>query len=177
MTSRWSPLLLALALAGCRRTPPPGLPAGVAIEDLPDAETWGARLRATEAGRPTLDVDAPYLARYARAPAAAGLAVADGDSSAVFLGPPPEATAGAPATRVAVRLYDAAGGATVSAERAWLREASGRLVAEGRAEATVGGARLTAARIAAGRDGAFTDRKSTRLNSSHSTLSRMPSSA
>ncbi len=163
MTSRRSlSVLLALAplvasgLAGCVRTPPPGLPAGVAIEDLPDAETWGARLRATDGGRPTLDVDAPYLARYARAPASAGITATDGDSSAVFLGPPPEAPAGTPAARVAVRLYDGTGGATVSAERAWLHEASGRLVAEGRAEATVGGARVTAARITAGRDGAFT---------------------
>ncbi|HEX9951277.1 MAG TPA: hypothetical protein VGB53_05875 [Rubricoccaceae bacterium] len=155
---------LGAALAGCVRTPPPGLPEGVTVEDLPDAETWGARLRTTEAGRPTLDVDAPYLARYRRAPAeglaAVGVSPADpGDSSAVFLGPPPDAAAGEPAARISVRLYDAAGTpvATVTAERAWLHEATGRLVAEGRAEATGGdGARVTAARIAATRDGDVT---------------------
>ena len=157
---------LGAALAGCVRTAPPGLPEGITVDDLPDAETWGARLRTTDAGRPTLDVDAPYLARYRRAPAdglaAVGAGADTGDSSAVFLGPPPDAPAGAggtPPARISVRLYDAAGApvATVTAERAWLHEATGRLVAEGRAEATAGdGARVTAARIAATRDGDVT---------------------
>ena len=156
---------LGAALAGCVRTAPPGLPEGITVDDLPDAETWGARLRTTDAGRPTLDVDAPYLARYHRAPAdglAAVGATGAGDSSAVFLGPPPDAPAGAggtPPARISVRLYDAAGApvATVTAERAWRHAATGRLVAEGRAEAIGGdGARVTAARIAATRDGDVT---------------------
>ena len=154
---------LGAALAGCVRTAPPGLPEGITVDDLPDAETWGARLRTTDAGRPTLDVDATYLARYRRAPAdglaAVGAGADTGDSSAVFLGPPPDAPSGTSAARISVRLYDAAGApvATVTAARAGLHEATGRLVAEGRAEATAGdGARVTAARIAATRDGDVT---------------------
>ena len=162
MTPRLALLaLLSLAVGACTRVAPAGLPAGTTLEDLPEAETWGARLRTSEAGRPALEVDAPYLARFRHAPAAAGIvdaSVASGDSSAVFLGPPPDAPAGAEAARVSVRLFDAAGraAATVTADRAWLQEASGRLVAEGRAEATLGSARVTAPRIAATRDGAFT---------------------
>ena len=145
-------------LGACTRVAPPGLPAGTTLEDLPEAETWDARLRTSDDGRPLVEVDAPYLARFRRAPASAGLDTASGDSAAVFLGPPPDARAGAPAGRVSVRLFDATGApaATVSADRAWLQEASGRLVAEGRVEATVGsGGRVAAPRLTATRDGAF----------------------
>ncbi len=158
MTLRLALLALcALTLGACTRVAPAGLPAGTALEDLPEAETWGARLRSSEAGRPSLEVDAPYLARFRHAPPEAGLA-SGSDSSAVFLGPPPDAPDGAEAARVSVRLFDAQGraAASVSADRAWLQEATGRLVAEGRAEATVGGARVQAPRIAATRDGGFT---------------------
>ena len=159
-------LLTLAALAGCTRTAPPGLPAGTTLDDLPDAETWGARLRTSDDGRPRIEVDAPYLARYRRAPASARLDLSDGaggvDSSAVFLGPPPEAAGRASrapdsTARVSVRLFGADGtpSATVTAGRAWLHEASGRLVAEGRVEATVAGARVTAARLTTTRDGAF----------------------
>lgn len=138
------------------------------VDDLPEAETWGARLRTSDDGRPLVELDAPYLARYRRAPASArlDLTTPDGgvDSAAVFLGPPPEAPRGASAERVSVRLFTPGGApsATVTAERAWLHEASGRLVAEGRAEATVasggaadGGARVSAARLVATPDGGF----------------------
>ncbi len=162
VTPRLALLALALTLggatlSGCTRVAPAGLPAGTTLEDLPEAETWGARLRSSEAGRPSLEVDAPYLARFRTAPPEAGFA-AGGDSSAVFLGPPPDAPDGAEAARVSVRMFDAQGraAASVTADRAWLQEATGRLVAEGRAEATVGGARVQAPRIAATRDGGFT---------------------
>ncbi|HEX8387287.1 MAG TPA: hypothetical protein VF576_13935 [Rubricoccaceae bacterium] len=152
-----------MPLAACTRAVPAGLPAGTTLEDLPEAETWGARLRTSDDGRPLVEVDAPYLARYRRAPASAGLDLVgpDGapDSAAVFLGPPPDAPDGADPGRVSVRLFDASGSpaATVAAERAWLHESTGRLVAEGRVEATVaGGGRVTAPRISASRDGAFT---------------------
>ena len=137
------------------------------MDDLPEAETWGARLRTSDDGRPIVELDAPYLARYRRAPASArlDLTTPDGgvDSAAVFLGPPPEAGADS-VGRVSVRLFSQTGApvATVSADRAWLHEASGRLVAEGAVEATVaaegsaGGARVTAARLQTGRDGGFT---------------------
>lgn len=159
-------VVLFLALASCTRETPRGLPAGTTVEDLPEAETWGARLRTSDDGRPLVEVDAPYLARFRRAPASArlDLTVPGGgvDSSAVFLGPPPEAPKAAAAERVSVRLFTPGGApsATITAERAWLHEASGRLVAEGRAEATVassgdGSARVSAARLVATPDGAF----------------------
>ena len=140
------------------------------VDDLPEAETWGARLRTSDDGRPLVELDAPYLARYRRAPASArlDLTTPDGgvDSAAVFLGPPPAGEAAADsAGRVSVRLFSAAGVpvATVAADRAWLHEASGRLVAEGAVEATVASdgsagssARVTARRLQTGRDGGFT---------------------
>ena len=150
-------------LGACTRVAPPGLPAGTTLDDLPDVETWGAHLRTTANGRPAVELDAPYLARYRRAPASArlDLTVPGGaaDSSAVFLGPPPATPGAPPAGRVSVRLFDASGApsATVAADRAWLHEASGRLVAEGRVEVTgADGARVAAARVATSREGAFT---------------------
>lgn len=117
---------LALVLGGCTRRAVEGLPPGVAVEDLPESESWDARLRTSADGRPDLEVEAPYLARYAR------------DTAYVYLGPPPGDTAAAPVT---IRLFDDAGGpsGSVEAREVWLYDDGARLVAEGRARATVSG--------------------------------------
>lgn len=135
-------------MAGCRHTESEGLPPGTTLEDLPDGESWDAHLRATQDGRPTLEIDAPYLARYQRP-----------DTSYVYLGPPPADSAGA--SRVRVRLFDEQGApqATVEAAQAWFYPSEGRLVAEGRVRAEVaggGGARIEAPRLTARTGGAFT---------------------
>ena len=114
-----------LALAGCTRQATPGLPPGTTVDDLPESESWNARLRATDDGQPRLEIDAPYLARYDRA-----------DTAYVYLGPAP----GDSASRVAVRLYDDGQlSATVSAGEAWYYEDDGRLVTRGDVRTSVTG--------------------------------------
>ncbi len=119
-------LALTVALAACTRQPTPGLPPGTTVEDLPESESWNARLRTTENGRPQLEIDAPYLARYTR------------DSAYVYLGP---SAADSASSRVAVRVFDAEGNpsASVTASEAWYYEADGRLVAQGAVQTTVSG--------------------------------------
>ncbi len=96
------------------------------MEDLPESESWNARLRTSEDGRRRLEIVAPYLARYTR------------DSAYVYLGP---SSADSASTRVAVRVFDAEGrlSASVAAREAWYYEADGRLVAQGAVETTVTG--------------------------------------
>lgn len=153
--------LVAMAAAtgaGCRhQAAPAAAPGALDPADRPKSESWDARLRATADGRPSLEIDAPYLARFDRP-----------DSAYVFLGPPPSGTGSvsrdSAAARVAVRLFDAAGApsATVEADRAWFYESDRRLVAEGRVVATVagsassGGARIEAPRLTTADGGAFT---------------------
>ena len=132
------PLALALlALGGCARQATEGLPPGVDIEDLPDSEGWDARFRTSADGRPQIQVEAPYLARYTR------------DTATVYLGPPPGEASAAP---VALRLFDAQGAprGSIRAAEVWLYEADGRVVAQGRVRATLAegdGATVEAARM------------------------------
>ena len=122
---RLSPLLLvALGLAACTRQSAEGLPPGVEIEDLPESEGWNVDFRTSAAGRPQLQVQTPYLARYAQ------------DSAHVYLGPPP---GGARATPVSLRLFDDQGAdrGSVRAPEVWLYDADGRVVAQGGVRATV----------------------------------------
>ena len=136
---------------GCRHQAAPKAPevaGALDPADRPESESWNARLRATDDGRPSLEIDAPYLARFQRP-----------DSAYVFLGPPPgDAQGDSAAARVAVRLFDAAGApsATVEANRAWFYEGDRRLVAEGRVVATVADARVEAPRLTTAGGGAFT---------------------
>ncbi|WP_420454892.1 hypothetical protein [Rubrivirga sp.] len=119
-------LLLVAVASGCTRRAVEGLPPGVAVEDLPDSESWNARLRTSADGRPQLEIDAPYLARY------------DRDTAFVYLGPPPGDATGAP---VSIRLFDAAGApsGSVRAREVRLFDEGGRVEAEGDARATVAG--------------------------------------
>ncbi|MEM1115743.1 MAG: hypothetical protein AAF845_06805 [Bacteroidota bacterium] len=120
-----SVLALGLALAGCTRTAPAGLPPGTTVEDLPESESWNAQLRASDDGQPRLEIDAPYLARYDRA-----------DTAYVYLGPAP----GDSAATVAVRLYEAGQlSASVTAREAWYYEDDGRLVTRGDVRTSVTG--------------------------------------
>lgn len=130
--------LAAGALGGCTRQTPPGLPPGMTVDDLPDSESWGARLRATASGLPRLEIEAPYLARYARP-----------DTAYVYLGPAPDGPTGPP---VAVEVFDDEGRpmARVASREAWYYEAGGRLVAEGDVTTSVqgeAGAEIRAERI------------------------------
>ncbi len=120
------------ALGGCRHADGPPGAGDIGDAPPPASETWGARLTSTDGGRPTLSVEAPYLARFA-------------DSSEVVLGPAPGTDSG----RVRVRLFDGAGAtrATVEAARARLDETDQRLAAEGRVVATLPGARVEAPRL------------------------------
>ena len=129
--------LAALAATGCTRRAVEGLPPGVEVEDLPDSESWNASLRTSADGRPQLEVDAPYLARYTR------------DSATVYLGPPPGDSAAAP---VEIRLFggDGAARGSVRAREVRLYDDGARLVADGAARATVlgsDGAVIDAARL------------------------------
>ncbi len=121
---RSSFLLVALGLAACTRQPAEGLPPGVEIEDLPESEGWDVDFRTSAAGRPQLQVQTPYLARYAQ------------DTAHVYLGPP---TGGPSATPVSLRLFDDRGAArgSVRAPEVWLYDADGRVVAQGGVRATV----------------------------------------
>lgn len=119
-------LFAAVASAGCTRRPTTGLPPGVSVEDLPDAESWNVRLLASADGQPDTEIVAPYLARYV------------GDTAYVYLGPPPGDTA---AAAVSVRLFDDDGQprGSVQAREVWLYESPERVVAEGNARVTVSG--------------------------------------
>ena len=140
--------LALLGLAACTR-PEGALPPGVSVEDLPDQETWDARLDASVGSDPELAMRAPYAAHYDRP-----------DTTYTYLGPAPGA-ADSLAERPAVELTlyaDAQPTATVRAVRAWLYERSGDLEAVGRvtADVTAGdGARLQAARLTVADGGAF----------------------
>lgn len=141
-------IVLVLLIAGCRHAETEGLPPGTTLEDLPEGESWDVHLRSTQDGRPTLEIDAPYLARYQRP-----------DTTYIYLGPPPADSAGA--ARVRVRLFDGGGApqATVEAAQAWFYPSDGRLVAEGAVRAEVtggGGARIEAPGLTARTGGAFT---------------------
>ena len=130
-------LVLALVGAGCTRRGAEGLPPGVAVEDLPDSESWEVRLRTSADGRAEVEVEAPYLARYTR------------DSAYVYLGPPPGQGS---ARAVEIRLFDDAGAlrGSVRAREVWLFDDASRVVAEGQARATLSGddgAVIDAARI------------------------------
>ena len=132
--------LAGAALAGCTRAPAEGLPPGTEIEDLPESESWGAALRTSADGRPVLEIDAPYLARYRRP-----------DTSFVYLGPAPAGTGGA-AGPVAISVFDGDGAplADVRAREAWYYEDADRLVTEGDVRSTVrgqGGADVRARRL------------------------------
>lgn len=130
--SRAAVLALLALLAGCRHATGPGAPGADDASAAPASETWGARLTATDGGRPTVSVEAPYLARFA-------------DSAEVALGPAPGTDSG----RVRVRLFDDAGAvrASVESARARLHESDRRLVAEGRVVATLPSARVEAPRL------------------------------
>ena len=135
---RPSPAVLAvaalLAAGGCTRAPAEGLPPGTEIEDLPESESWGAALRTSEDGRPRLEIDAPYLARYRRP-----------DTSFVYLGPAPTGSAPRGAAgrggAVEVSVFDDDGAplADVRAREAWYYEDDGRLVTEGDVRTAVRG--------------------------------------
>lgn len=117
--------LLVLAAAGCTRRAVEGLPPGVEVEDLPESESWNARLRTSADGQPQLEIDAPYLARYTR------------DTQYVYLGPPPGDTASAP---VQIRLFDeGAARGSVRAREVRLYDDGARVEADGDARATVSG--------------------------------------
>ena len=127
-----APVALAVALAalaalgGCTRQPTAGLPPGTTVDDLPDSESWDASLRTSADGRPTLAIDASYLARYTR------------DSAYVYLGPAPDAETAEP---VRVRVFDAEGRprATVTAGEAWVYDDGARLLAQGDVRTVVAG--------------------------------------
>ena len=130
--------LAALAASGCTRTPS-ALPPGTEIEDLPESESWDAALRTSADGRPQLEIDAPYLARFRRP-----------DSSFVYLGPGPGSGGSGEAVRIAVFTEGGAPRADVRAREAWYYEADGRLVTEGDVRTTVrgdDGAEIEARRI------------------------------
>jgi len=119
---------LAVAVGGCSRR---------AVEDLPDSESWDARLRTSADGRAEVEIAAPYLARYTR------------DTVYTYLGPAPGDTASSPVT---LRLFDADGqsSGSVEAREVWMYEADDRLVAEGRVRMTQqgsDGAQIDAARV------------------------------
>ena len=130
---RPSPAVLAVAAlvaaGGCTRAPAEGLPPGTEIEDLPESESWDAALRTSEDGRPRLEIDAPYLARYRRP-----------DTTFVYLGPAPQGTARSGGA-VAISVFDDDGAplADVRAREAWYYEGDGRLVTEGDVQTTVRG--------------------------------------
>lgn len=130
-------LLLALALAGCRYATTSSGAAGTDDGPRPDSETWGARLTATTDGRPTMTLEAPYLARWT-------------DSSRVVLGPMPGAAPDS-AARVRVRLLAADGTdrLALDAARVRLDERTQALDAAGRVVATLAGARVEAPRLTA----------------------------
>ncbi|MEM0963479.1 MAG: hypothetical protein AAGK21_13190, partial [Bacteroidota bacterium] len=85
------PVLVMVLVAGCTRRPQSGLPPGVEAEDLPESESWNVQLRTTLDGTSQSEIESPYLARFT------------GDSSYVYLGPPPGDTL---AAVVALRLFD-----------------------------------------------------------------------
>ena len=143
MVRRHVLLAATLVLAACARDAPgDGLPEGVAVEDLPEAESWDADLRVTENGVPVLAIAAPYLARFARE-----------DSSFIRLGP-----AASDSSRVRLSLFDDDGAprAVLSAAEMRYDEATGRVQASGAVEAElVGRARVRAPRVDTSADGAF----------------------
>ena len=120
-------LLLALVLlTGCTRRPADGLPPGVEAEDLPESESWDVRLRTSLNGERSVEIEAPYLARYSS------------DSAYTYLGPPPGDSSAAP---VSLRLFtDGEPSGSVRAREVWLypgdRDEPDRLVAEGSVRAT-----------------------------------------
>ena len=117
------PVLAGAALGGCTRQPAEGLPPGVTVEDLPQSESWDVRLRTSEEGRPRVEVEAPYLARFDRDSASVYLGPSDGDSSAVTL-----------------RLYSEAGErGSVRAAEVWMDDRDGLVTATGRVRAAVAG--------------------------------------
>lgn len=118
---------VAVACAGCTRRAPEGLPPGTEVEDLPASESWDARLQMSEGGRRTLEIAAPYLARYDRP-----------DSSFVYLGPSPDGPA---AGHVEVTSFEDDLRVEVAAQEAWFHEDEGRLVAQGRVRTSVSGER------------------------------------
>ena len=140
-------LAFALAAAGCTRGAG-GLPPGVAVEDLPDGESWDAELRVSEDGRPALALAAPYMARFQKP-----------DTAYVYLGPPP-GTPDSTQSTVAIRLFgeDGEPTAAITARQAWYYERDGRLVADGAVRAETFGdeaARIEAARLRYTDDGEF----------------------
>lgn len=136
-------LVAALLLAACAREgADDGLPEGVAVEDLPEGESWNADLRVSEGGVPVLQIAAPYLARFARE-----------DSSFIRLGP-----AAGDSARVRLSLFDDEGAprAVLSAAEMRYDETTGRVQASGDVEAELTGrARVRAPRIDTSADGAF----------------------
>ncbi|PAP77872.1 hypothetical protein [Rubrivirga marina] len=118
-------VLAALAAVGCTRRAVEGLPPGVGVEDLPESESWNARLRTSADGLPQLEIEAPYLAQFAR------------DTPYVYLGPPPGDTASAP---VQIRLFDeGAPRGSVRAREVRLYDDGARVEADGEVWATVSG--------------------------------------
>ena len=134
---------LGAALVGCaRHDDGDGLPEGIALEDLPDGESWDADLRVSEGGTPVLQISAPYLARFERP-----------DSSFIRLGP-----AAGDSARVRLVLFDDAGERRAELTAAEMRyeEGSGRVQASGAVEAELAGrARVRAPRVDTSADGAF----------------------
>ncbi len=58
-------LLTAFILAGCtHRTAPPPTMADLEAEPAPEHEVWDARYYITDAGKPRVEIDAPYLAQF-----------------------------------------------------------------------------------------------------------------
>ena len=145
---RFRPLLVLTAaalagLAGCARDTADGLPEGVAPEDLPESESWNARLRVSQDGVPVLQIAAPYLARHT-----------DGDSATIRLGPAPGDSG-----RVTLRLFDSDGGprATLRAGQMRYDETTERVRARDAVEADLPGvASIRAPALSSTADGAFT---------------------
>lgn len=107
---------LVVLLAGCGERE--GLPAGVALEEQPEQESWGVNLLIELGGQPRAQVAAPYVARFERS-----------DSTFARFGPAADTTG-----RVRVQVYDEGGqpSATVEADRLYYFDEERRFVAEGR---------------------------------------------
>lgn len=105
---------------------------------MPDQESWGAELRISDHGRPSLVMAAAYMARFDNR-----------DTTYAVLGPDPS---GGDSSKVRVELFDDQGqpSATLTADELTYFDKERRFEGEGEVEAVLlraGGARLTADRL------------------------------